>query len=570
MDEMVEGNVVDYIKYDGDDSVDDGDEIAANKLQFKEYLETVKPTRLRYESPTYDDDRDIDNEDELKECSLDENNEYELKDLANDCKLSNSKRAINNRKPNMFASAMPKRLEYDKNKSQNDFKPVIRITPTEDERIEKFLHENCDQVNEFECNRATDTLIKSQTIQMFDCRTDDNMEDLDSFESNSRPQSPSSIDITGRDSLLSETSSDQIHFECKESTIPSFLNSRRDSSTSNKSNVCFERSQSRFSELEYIRGREDWKDTYLRYDISEEIDSDNYHHLRRHSETAEMLEYILGREDSLQHAKRNSLPRIFELNESKIVIQDEIDSDEYHHNLFRNYLYTKSTVQEIKSFNVNVETDNCSEQFVEKENYKHIAYKEDLTSETLRYADNVKHTSSNEASIADPINIIFNQSNNITEVMTIHEMDNREDIEIAIVDLISGSVQENNIHNPFIVISEAPDEYSEASIYQTVNQEHIDKIYVPPIEKNENNLASTENAENNDASEIKNETIVEQNETKSLETVEQNSEFIRAKSETQSSISLLNYKEQKPKRTLSFENVEDLIRDVSSGPWFHK
>lgn len=112
--------------------------------------------------------------------------------------------------------------------------------------------------------------------------------------------------------------------------------SRNNSWESIASNILFDRSLSTFSELEYIKGRDDCRDGAAK--IIQQIDSDNYHHDRRFSEDIETLEFIRGREDWLKNemhlARSNTLPILFEHGSRKFLIQDEIDSDEYHHNFY--------------------------------------------------------------------------------------------------------------------------------------------------------------------------------------------------------------------------------------------
>lgn len=64
--------------------------------------------------------------------------------------------------------------------------------------------------------------------------------------------------------------------------------------------------------------------------IQNELDSEEYHHDRRFSMTAETLEYIRGRDDWKVHSE-NILNNIYSRQSSNISIQSEIDSDEYHH-----------------------------------------------------------------------------------------------------------------------------------------------------------------------------------------------------------------------------------------------
>lgn len=92
----------------------------------------------------------------------------------------------------------------------------------------------------------------------------------------------------------------------------------------------------REAELEYIRGRDDWKDLRRGSHIYDAIDSDNYHHRRRYSEVDDTLEYIRGRDDWKQRqAEQERTLNIIEVDDSSafvsVSIRDQIDSDEYHH-----------------------------------------------------------------------------------------------------------------------------------------------------------------------------------------------------------------------------------------------
>lgn len=88
-----------------------------------------------------------------------------------------------------------------------------------------------------------------------------------------------------------------------------------------------------FDDLEYIHGRDDWRDIPS-INIHHQVESDTYHHLRRYSETAETLEYIKGRDDWAQHMRSQVLAGIHENDDrsrSSFSIRNEVDSDEYHH-----------------------------------------------------------------------------------------------------------------------------------------------------------------------------------------------------------------------------------------------
>lgn len=566
MDEIVEdgkiNQLMDYIERIA------GEEENVDKLQFKEYLE--QPKRQRYSSRNYETDKD--NEDELSDFSMLENDVDEMKDLANENKSSNfnSKRAINNRKPNMFALATPSNATD----GPNIYRPVIRITPTEDERVEQFLHENGHEIQA--SNYATaETLRKSKTTQSFDC-SDGNASDAESFESDSRANSPT-IDAERRESQLS-VGSDTIQFECKRPSNPNYFYNREDSSSSNKSNVLFERCDSRYSELEYIKGRDDWKDSYERYDISEEIDSDNYHHLRRHSEAADTLEYIRGRDDWARNALTTSLPKIFEVGEPKTVIQNEIDSDEYHHNFSHDEAFrstSESIVRETRSFESDSRIADSQDRMVTATNDHFASLPKDIDM-------------ASDATTGAPANVIFDRNNGINEViedLISHEATHNDDIEITVLDLtIDGErKQQQTTAQPMILISEAAEDNRQLKSF---SREQIESG-TTCIELNTNNglvkevtesaknklnssrsadfLHSERTAQTENRSQPKGKMQLEQE----YETSQSNNRNVRAKSERYDE-SFLKPNEQKPRRTLSFENVEDLIQEVSLGPWFHK
>lgn len=604
MDEIVEdGKIGAFMDYIGRM---DTDKIAADKQQFKEYLE--QPTRKRYSSYNYETDQD--NEDELKDFSIVESDERGFGALANaDENKSNdlnTKRAINNRKQNMFALAAPQPFSNGNETEiviENDnpymYRPLIRITSTEDERVEQFLHENCEQINNTIINRSSgEILIKSKTTQMFDC-DDENVNDADSLESDSPRADSPSFDVGRRDSVLSDIGFEPIQFECKQSEQPNYFYNRADSTSSHKSNVLFERSQSRFSELEYIKGREDWKDEHTRIDISGEIDSDNYHHSRRHSEAADTLEYIRGREDwmrnELNRTRRNSLPRIFEAGEPKMRIQDEIDSDEYHHNFFENEM-VRSSNESSQSRNELTKQDAHIDD-IDGNNVDSMGTVNDGDTQNSQRTNQSAVDPNKETSIVTSTNALFGKSTEINEVienLITHEAAHTEDIEITVFDL----TPEQQKNNPFIVISESTDDNRDIANKQNLNQSSGLADPQPiemPISDGETNQTGDvciENSnelhfkQNNSATFLQAEIQSETNnrnqnhnqQEKEIEleqkygTTQQNNRNDRAKSERSGfmTTNLLKPSEQKPRRSLSFENVEDLIRDVTNGPWFHK
>ncbi|KAJ6642302.1 hypothetical protein Bhyg_07249 [Pseudolycoriella hygida] len=64
--------------------------------------------------------------------------------------------------------------------------------------------------------------------------------------------------------------------------------------------------------------------------IQDELDSEEYHHNHRFSATADALEYIRGRDDWKAYTE-NQLNNAYRRQSSNISIREQIDSDEYHH-----------------------------------------------------------------------------------------------------------------------------------------------------------------------------------------------------------------------------------------------
>lgn len=64
--------------------------------------------------------------------------------------------------------------------------------------------------------------------------------------------------------------------------------------------------------------------------IQDELDSEEYHHNHRFSLTADTLEYIRGRDDWRVYTENKS-NNLYRRQSSNISIREEIDSDEYHH-----------------------------------------------------------------------------------------------------------------------------------------------------------------------------------------------------------------------------------------------
>lgn len=631
---LVDG--LDLDEFSEEDCTFDGIHIELDKHQFKDYLE--KPNRLRHSSYNYDIDED--NDDDLNEFSIVRTERSdEAANMVNVNESIDTKSPMQsqkNRKPNMFAASFnssvsscsinnnnyndntTKIMDYtpdNNNLCECEYRPFIRITTTEDERVEHFLQE--EQIHNTHRSDG-DILIKSKTTQMFECRDECISDGVDLYES--RANSPSSVlgDVARRESMVSDVGSEPIQFECKHLENPNYIYNRKDSSTSNKSNTLYyERSQSHLSELEYIKGRDDWKDDYARCSISEEVDSDNYHHLRRHSEAADTLEYIRGREDWLQwnSAYRNnrpSLAQIFEAGEPKFLIQDEIDSDEYHHNFFQHeYVTDELGAQQNKSSKFRKPNAVVATNFEQQSVTENVA--SILSCNEITVATNLNNVHNGNPN-AMPNAIMFDNGKKIDVViedLIKHDTIDNDDIEITVWDL----TPESHKNNPFIFISEPPtdnrDSYNDESNLDESNQS-IDSLHPDSAESviftdsspssfNENaNPVSNSSGAVNEFMPFDNQSFSKNNECSngksqcetnkrpqtlcddekeikieiesSDEQKEETRKNIRAKSERIDLITsgLLNPKEQKPRRTLSFENVEDLIEQCSNGPWFHK
>lgn len=567
----------------------------SDKQQFKEFMESSK--RQRYPSYNYEATKDDDSL--LKDYTVVVNHDDSVKIMQNDIEIRNTRRIKNNRKPNMFA--LPKLIKttsIDNNDDQNqlyNFKPVIRITLNEDERIEHFLCENDDDTMDNVICSTAEILIKSKTTQLFDC--DENTNEMFKWDEQSDEDNNRSIfDIDERrQSLLSELSSDSNHIDFAAANTK-YVN-REDSSASSKSNTFYERSQSHLSDLEYIRGRDDWKNHYGRYEISEEIDSDNYHHLRRHSEADDTLEYVRGREDWVKnqnlkrYSRRTSLSRIFEGGEHKIVIQDEIDSDEYHHNLFWNDKFR-----------------SASESRSPAKLFESNAF-------TKLKPDNDIQSSSDFVEISNA------EINDVIENIIKRDTINSEDIEITVLNLatdVSPTIEDQkNIFEPCIIISEAIDDERELSMDVNANREtrsshysHIQNERTTPTIDSNNLIVDTTTAYSMDENEneiilppenkfdnieISNKFLQNDIQTETENQLNDNTVFeittnpssnrfdpvnkIRNKNESKKNIQIeipMTMKNKrasdssKTKQKLKLENIEDLIRDVSLGPWFHK
>lgn len=111
-----------------------------------------------------------------------------------------------------------------------------------------------------------------------------------------------------------------------------------------------ERQEFEEDELEYIKTREDWRDVPS-IEIKEAVDSDDYHHFRRHSQTADALEYITGRDDWYRHeVQLKSSEEDEHKDKTRIMLLEGLDSDEYHHgrNVEELIEYAKKRHEEMK------------------------------------------------------------------------------------------------------------------------------------------------------------------------------------------------------------------------------
>lgn len=309
----------------------DSDTATADKLNFQEFSEASK--RVRY--PSYNTGGEVDEEiDEFTIIMADEdddpNNET---DEGTTGRQETAKRIESKRKTNMFANDAGRFVEYER---MNEAKQLQSASTSDILQSQQ---------------KPRESLAKSKTVDQFLSSVanfgsatgadDTDALKVDRIDPEIRVvESPSIETITRRESLTSDVSGESSYFNFKRSSDSesAYAYTREDSWLSYDSNMQFDRSVSTFSDLEYIRGREDWKEHQSSRPILAEIDSDDYHHHRRFSENSDALEYIRGREDWLKNemnaVRSCTLPRIFEHGDRKFLIQDEIDSDEYHHSFY--------------------------------------------------------------------------------------------------------------------------------------------------------------------------------------------------------------------------------------------
>lgn len=330
IDELVgDGNIQEFMHY-----IEriDNETATGDKLNFKEFSEESK--RMRY--PSYNTGGEADEEiDEFTVIVADETDETNAG--GHGSIVEASKRSESKRKTNMFANYATRFIEYER---MNEAK-LLQSASMPDAQSQS--------------PKPRESLVKSKTVDQFlssanfaasnemaaaaTVADDANATKLDRIEPEICViESPSIETFTRRESLTSSVSGESSYFNFKQSSDSESAYTREDSWLSSESNVLFDRSQSALSDLEYIRGRDDWKDHQIAHHIPSEIESDEYHHYRRFSENSDALEYICGREDWLKNemnaVRSCTLPRIFEHGDRKFLIQDEIDSDEYHHTFY--------------------------------------------------------------------------------------------------------------------------------------------------------------------------------------------------------------------------------------------
>lgn len=299
----------------------DSETSTGDKLNFQEFSDESK--RIRY--PSFNTSGDADEEiDEFTIIVANEDEHLtETDDEANaQREIETPKRFESKRKTNMFANDTARFIEYER--------------MTEAKQLQSASASDVPQLEQ----KPREVLVKSKTVDQYLSTAnfgDRHPSKGDRNEPEIVIESPSSEVIARGESLTSDVSAESSYFNFKRSSESEGACTREDSWLSNESSYAlFDRSQSQtYSELEYIHGREDWKDRPTTSHIPTEIESDDYHHRRRFSENSDVLEYIRGREDWLKNEmsalRSSTLPRIFEHGDRKFLIQDEIDSDEYHH-----------------------------------------------------------------------------------------------------------------------------------------------------------------------------------------------------------------------------------------------
>lgn len=326
IDELVgDGKVQEFMQY-----IEhiDSETATGDKLNFQEFSDASK--RMRY--PSYNTGGEVD--EEIDEFTIIVADDIETDEETTESQDTASAKPIESkRKTNMFAKDSGRFVEYER---MNEAKQLQSASTSDILQSQE---------------KPRESLVKSKTVDQFLSSVGSFASTTDSGDTDALKvdridpeirviESPSIETITRRESLTSDVSNESSYFNFKRSSDSesAYAYNREDSWLSYDSNMQFDRSLSTFSDLEYIRGRDDWREHQSSRLIPSEIDSDDYHHHRRFSENSDALEYIRGREDWLKNemnaVRSCTLPRIFEQGDRKFLIQDEIDSDEYHHSFY--------------------------------------------------------------------------------------------------------------------------------------------------------------------------------------------------------------------------------------------
>lgn len=280
---------------------------------------------------------------------------------------------------------------------------------------------------------------------------------------------------------------------------------RANSWESIESNVLFKRSQSTFSELEYIKGRDDCR--HRRSIMNDQIDSDNYHHHRRFSEDADNLEFIRGREDWLKNemhlARSNTLPILFEHGNRKFLIQDEIDSDEYHHNFYLCEALRTATELDQRFLSNQSQSPLPYKGYKDEADQRDYLHRYDWKKESLALnalLDKRSRSKSRDRESKDSLSTSREPSDDKSEGVEINKVLNNiidanilqkdsleksptEDIEIMILDLNENKESKalsNDNNNPLIIITEASEDHEnslpDADSFSAVEEIHDRKL----------------------------------------------------------------------------------------------
>lgn len=258
-----------------------------DKFEFKEYLEL--PKRIRHTSYNYDDDDDVDKQFDDIIMNIDQTHLVE--------RVATQEEQL-------------RHIQAEIERINNSLTPITRdiLSPT---------------------NLITSTITTTKTSSSSTFIAHERItEKLTTIRSEQNPRTvslsaPATPNYVATEQIFIDQPSPMIDVQFPLLTAAYV---REESCTSTDS-----RKREEEDELEYIQGRQEHRFN----SICEQIESDEYHHRRRHSETAETLEYIRGRDDWAQHqataaANQHHMPIIID-DCNEFNIRDQIDSDEYHH-----------------------------------------------------------------------------------------------------------------------------------------------------------------------------------------------------------------------------------------------